>query len=73
MITARTRDTWADPRGTGIQQETGLTSRQIVFQAKRLGLRTRKIYGRIWIHADDVEKLAQARAGAHVAPPLLEE
>lgn len=50
---------YSDPFSAYLQKDLGLTARQIVLKAKRMGLRTRKIYGRYWIASDDVGKLKE--------------
>lgn len=50
---------YSDPRSIFLQQELGLTARQIVNKAKRLGLRMRKVYGRLWVATEDVPRLKE--------------
>lgn len=50
---------YSDPRSRYLQRELGLTERQIVLRARRLGLRVRKIYGRYWIASEDTDKLKE--------------
>ena len=48
---------YSDPRSVFLQRDLGLTARQIVLKAKRMGLKMRRIYGRYWIATEDVHKL----------------
>lgn len=50
---------YRDPRSRFLQRDLGLTERQIVLRARRMGLRTAKIYGRYHVAADDVDKLKE--------------
>lgn len=50
---------YSDPRSMFLQKELGLTARQIVLKARRMGLRTTRIYGRYWVASDDIDKLRE--------------
>ena len=45
--------TWIDPRAYIREQQTGMTSRQLLTLARREGWRRRKIYGRVFLSATD--------------------
>lgn len=54
-----TNRTYCNPLSPTLQKELGLTARQIVLRAKRMGLHTRKIYGNIWVADDEAHLLKQ--------------
>jgi hypothetical protein len=58
----------SDPASVFLQRELGLTQRQIINKAKRLGLRTRKVYGRLWIATEDIQKLREPVQPQHNEP-----
>lgn len=54
-MTTTTQLTYTDPTSVHIEKESGMNSRKLLAMAKRLGWRTRKIYGRRYICTQDYE------------------